>query len=513
MKKCSKRLRAKAEIHSKVLKPQKLRKLSQRYGKPRWTFLSQNRDGILHLQDISVEALAKKFGTPLYVVMESELRKRFRRFREAFSSYPKLRPQYACKINTNLEVMRIAREEGFEIDASSVGEIILAMLADFRPDQITFTNLYKTEQDIQFAAEVGVQAITADSFEEIEKIIHVGEKLRKTINLFIRVNPMLKLGNYSTRDHQYGIPYPYAKRAIRNAVKSEWINFKGIHTHGGYIFTPKIYMAAAKKLLPLLKFARSLGATPDMIDLGGGFPADYSYRKSFTPEDMGKPFIRYFRKLVAGLGIPLPTLIFEPWKFIATNAMVGLIKVVSCKKLGAKPLVITDGATYGFLPDILIYHWRYDILPANKLMKPRSRRYTIAGCTCDSINIISKNYFMPTLEAGDLLAIMDVGAYSNVMASNFNTLKRAPMVMIKEDGTAKLIRRRDRYSEMFAPELDVLKMADPKELKNFYDLHRRDIDKIWKGNVAAQGSTAEGSNGGENGGETNSEASGASPER
>lgn len=467
-------------------KPPKPRRLSKRYLKDRWNFLSQDRNGILHIQGNSVEALTKKYGSPVYVVMETELRKRFRRFKEAFSSYPKLRPQYACKINTNLEVMQIAREEGFELDASSVGEIILALLADFRPDQITFTNLYKNEQDIQFAAEIGVQAITADSLEEIQKIIKVGTKLRKKMPLFIRVNPMLKMGNYSTRDHQYGIPYAYAKKAIRSAVESDMIELRGIHFHGGYIFNPQIYVEAAKKILPLLKYARSLGAHPNSIDLGGGFPADYSHIKSFTPEDIGEWFIKKFVKLVGNLGLPLPTLIFEPGKFIATNAMVGLIRVVSNKQLGKKDLIITDGATYGFLPDILVYKWKYDILPANKMNSPRRKRYTIAGCTCDSIDIISKNYFLPTLEEGDTLAIMDVGAYSNVMASNFNTLKRAPMVMIREDGTPKLIRRRDRYSEMFAPELDVLKMADPQELKNFYNLHRRDIDKIWKGSQVVQ---------------------------
>lgn len=460
--------------------------ISKRYLKPRWDYLSQDKNGVLHVAGNSVEQLAKKYGTPLYVLVEGELRKRFRRFKQAFASYPRLRPQFACKINTNLEVMRIAREEGFEIDCSSIGEVILALLADFRPGQITFTNLYKTEQDIQFAAEVGVHAITADSIEEIQKIIKVGEKLMKKIPLFIRVNPMITHGpKYSTKHHQYGIPYAYAKKAIQIAVNSEWIDLKGFHFHGSYIFDPKIYEIAAKKILPLLKFARSLGAKPHFIDLGGGFPADYSHIKSFSPEDMGETFVRNFQKMIKDLKLPMPILIFEPGKFITTNAMVGLIKVISAKQLGSKSYVITDGNTYCFLPDILLYHWKYDILPANKMNKPRRQEYTVTGCTCDSVDVISKKTYLPTLKEHDLLAVMDVGAYSNVLASNFNTLKRAPMVMIHEDGSVKMIRRRDRYSEMFAPELDVLKLADPQELKGFYNLHRRDIDKIWKDNISS----------------------------
>jgi hypothetical protein len=106
--------------------------------------------------------------------------------------------------------------------------------------------------------------------------------------------------------------------------------------------------------------------------------------------------------------------------------------------------------------------------------------FTIAGCTCDCIDIIGNKRKLPVLGETDLLAIMDTGAYSNVMASNFNTLRRAPIVMVKESGISKLIRRRDRYSEMFAPELDVLKMADPKELKSLYNMYRVNMNRIWR---------------------------------
>src|SRR3989338_8481264 len=110
--------------------------LSRIYLKPRWeSFLSQDSKGNLFIDTISVNYLAKKYGTPLYILVEKEIRKRLRRFKKAFP-YPKLRVQYACKCNSNLEILRIVREEGMELDASSVGEIILAMLADFKPKQI-----------------------------------------------------------------------------------------------------------------------------------------------------------------------------------------------------------------------------------------------------------------------------------------------------------------------------------------------------------------------------------------
>ncbi len=110
----------------------------------------------------------------------------------------------------------------------------------------------------------------------------------------------------------------------------------------------------------------------------------------------------------------------------------------------------------------------------------RIHTVTIAGNTCDCWDLIRKGIEMPKLRAGDLLAAMDVGAYAQVMSSNFNTIRRPGMILLSSDGSSKLIRRRDRYSEMFAPELDVLKMAGPDELEKYHNMYRVNIDKIWK---------------------------------
>jgi len=454
------------------------RRISKRYLKPRWGFLSQTSTGKLQISGWMATELAEKYGTPVYIMVESEIRDRLKRFKKSFP-YSRLRPQYASKNNTNLEILKIVREEGFDLDASSVGEIILGLLADFEPNQITFTNLYKTEQDISFAATIGVMAITADSYEELEKLDLVGEKIDKKIKIFIRINPLIELGKYTTKEHQYGIPITFAKKAIDYTIESKHLELVGFHFHGAYIHTPKIYSIAAKKLLKLASYCKERNVKIKYIDLGGGFPYDHNSKTEFTPEDMGKPFVKSFIRLIKKYGLATPVLIFEPGKFITANAGIGLVKIISKKQIARKKIIVTDGSTYGFLPDCIIYNAYYDILPATKMGRRRVHDYTIAGCTCDSIDIIGKKRWLPKLEVGDLLAIMDCGAYSNVMASNFNTLKRAPMIMIKESGAIKKIRRRDRYSEMFAPELDVLKIGDPNELKKYYNLARVNIDKLW----------------------------------
>ncbi len=453
---------------------------SRRYIRPRWPYLKQDAKGTLHVQGISVKFLAEKYGTPLYILVESEIRNRIKRFKKAFP-YPKFRPQYASKCNSNLEILRIMREEGMDIDASSVGEIILALLADYDPKEITFTNLHKTEQDIMFAAKVGVQAITVDSIEELTRVAQVAQKMRTRIRIFIRINPMIEHGEYSSRRQQYGISNGDVKRAIRMAKQAKYVDLVGLHFHGGYIPDPIIYELAAQKLIKYAVFCKQLGIRLRFLDLGGGFPFQYTDKEVFQPEDFGERFVKKLEAMITKAEIPPLTLIFEPGKFMVANAGMGLVRVISKKRRAKQTMLVVDGSTYAFLPDVLAYKQFYEILPATSMRRRRTQKYTIAGCTCDCADILGQNRLLPKLGDGELLTIMDCGAYSNVLASNFNTLKRAAAVMVRENSTVRLIRRRDRYSEMFAPELDVLKVADPQELKRFYDLTRINIDRLWNG--------------------------------
>jgi diaminopimelate decarboxylase len=463
----------------------KLFALSPRYNKKRWRhFLSQDKEGVMHIEGVSVRTLQKKYGTPIYVFVEEEIRNRLRRFKNSFD-YDKFRPQYACKCNSNLEVLRIVREEGFEFDASSVGEIILGLLADFEPEQITFTNLYKTEQDIYFASEVGVKAITLDSLEEVERTIRVADRGHKNIPVMVRVNPMIQEGRYTTKTQKYGIPYKYVTKAINKILKSDHVILKGFHFHGSYAYGTKSYTLALSKIMNLIRYAKEKGVTVELLDLGGGFPAEapkFGPGKYFEPEEFGPKFLKFFNKIFDKYDIEKPTLIFEPGKSIVASSGVGIMKTVSFKDLGKKYSAITDASTYSMFPDVLISHCSYDILPATKMNQRRTQKYEVVGSTCDCIDIIEDNEKLPWLEENDLLALMDCGAYSYVMASNFNNLKKPPIIMIKADGSTKIVRRRDRYSDLFSPELDVLKMADPYELKKYYNLTRVNLEKLWAGN-------------------------------
>lgn len=451
--------------------------IPRKYLRSRWKhFLSQDTKGDLLIEGVNIKEIVKKYGSPLYVLVEEEIREKCRNFKKGFD-YTPFRPQYACKCNSNLEVLRIVREEGFDFDASSVGEIILGLLADFKPEQITFTNLYKTKKDILFALEIGVAAITVDSIEELETAIEAGKQINKIVPVMLRINPMIKDGNFSTKKQQYGIPYSTAKKAILTISDNPIIRLKGFHFHGSYAHNFKGYFLAAKKISDLAVFAKTKGMLIEMLDFGGGFPVEapkiYCPGKYFTGKEFGEKFTPFFKKLCEKKELGNPTLVFEPGKSIVANAGIGIISVISNKKLEPKEIVITDGSCYSMFPDVLISHCDYEILPGNKMRTKSTHKYDITGCTCDCIDVIATCQRMPKLEKGDLLVVMDCGAYSFVMGSNFNNLKLAPIIKINKDGETQLIRRRDRYSEIFGPELDVLKLADPTEMKGFYDLLRK----------------------------------------
>lgn len=461
----------------KQVKPHKV---SSRYMRPRWErFVSQDTNGMMLIEGVPIDKIVERYGTPLYVIAESEIRSRLRRFKKVFGNDIAL--QYAVKCNSNLEILRIIRQEGFELDCSSVGELILGLLADFKPKQLTFTNLFKSEQDIHFAIKIGVQSITADSLEEIGHIAKTAKKLRKHVDTVIRVNPMLQMGSYSTKGNKYGIPLAYVDRAVDLAWSSPYVDFKGFHFMGGYVHDARVFKMAARSFAKLIRRCLDRGIRVQSLSLGGGFPAAIGEEEAFPIEQM-RDFPKYFQTLMHRHGIPPLQLIFEPGKSIVLNAGIALMRVISKKRLGLKKrMVIADGSTYNFIPDALIQTGvRYDILPASKMNARRIHTVTIAGNTCDCWDLIRHDIEMPKLRAGDLLAAMDVGGYAQVMSSNFNTIRRPAMIMISPDGSTRMIRRRDRYSEMFAPELDVLKMAGPDELEKYHNMYRVNIDKVWK---------------------------------
>jgi len=300
---------------------------------------------------------------------------------------------------------------------------------------------------------------------------------------------MIEVGTWSTRGNKYGIPIGYIDRAVDLAVRSPYVDFDGFHFFGGYVYQSRVFKAVARILVKLIKRCQERGIRVRRLDMGGGFPAAIGDEYAFPIEEM-EDFPAYFQRLMDSSGLPPLELIFEPGKSIVLNAGIGLMKVIARKRLGVKKrMVNVDGSSYNFVPDTLVQGairvedggLRYDVLPATQMNAPRIHTVTIGGNTCDCWDVMARNVELPKMRVGDTVAIMDVGGYAQVLANNFNTIKRASVIMIGPDGTTTLIRRRDRYSEMFGPELDVLKLAGPDELEKYNNIYRVNIDEIWRG--------------------------------
>lgn len=265
------------------------------------------------------------------------------------------------------------------------------------------------------------------------------------ISIFLRINPMIEFKGYTTKNKQFGIPYHDSRKALGMIDEDPMLELKGLHFHGNYIKDPKAYFLAVDKLLELAK-----GRDIRYLDLGGGFPVPYGNEEVFEPEDMGEQLIAHIKKKAGSLKNREPRLILEPGRFIVANSGVGITQVLSRKRLD-KDILIVDSSSYSFAPDILVCGHRYEMLPGH--LNLERKEYRINGCTCDSLDVMRESIMLPEMQADDKVLIMDLGAYSNVLASNFNTQRRSAIVMIDEKGNTRQIRRRERYSEMFAPEL------------------------------------------------------------
>jgi len=174
-------------------------------------------------------------------------------------------------------------------------------------------------------------------------------------------------------------------------------------------------------MVQLMVYCKNHNIEIKAIDLGGGFPVESESQRNYSPQDIGQKLVELLKELVQKNSLVMPYLLFEPGKFIVANSAFGVVKVISKKKMPNKEILITDGSTYGFVPDVLAYKVNYDLLPICNLDKRVSRSYTVCGSTCDCIDVIGENKRLPLMKEKDLIMIMNCGAYSNVMSSNFNT--------------------------------------------------------------------------------------------
>jgi len=404
------------------------------------------RENRLYIGGVVAQALVEEFGSPLYVYEEETLRARARELLEAII-YPKREIKYACKANTNVEIMKIFREEGMSIDAVSPGEVYAALKAGFSADQILFTTNNATHEEIEYGISRGVK-INVDSLSQLR---FVGER-HSGRDICVRINPNVGAGHH---DHvitggpesKFGIDYTKVDR-IKEIARTYDLTIIGIHQHiGSGILQPEKFIEAVDVLLDTAGRFESL----QFIDFGGGIGIPYREdERRIDVQVLGSKISEVFERFCRAYGRELK-LVLEPGRYLVAESGFLLAMVTSVKE-GQRHRYVGVNSGFNHLVRPAMYGSYHPILNANSVDGARIPQ-TIAGNLCESGDTFTRDEEgivdreLPPFNEGDIVAILNTGAYGFSMASLYNTRPRPAEVLVR-DGIARVIRKRETIEEL-----------------------------------------------------------------
>jgi len=412
-------------------------------------------NGQLAFDGIPCEILAKNYGTPLYVISENRIRQNFHSFHGALTRlYEKILVCPAYKANSHLAVARIYQNEGAGAEVVSGMELKMALASGVDPERIVFNGPGKSTGDLELAISLEIGLINVDSLAEIKRLQDVATRLGKKCNVGIRINPGVSPKTHphlatASREQKFGIWIGDSTKAYREASRNSVLNVVGVHCHvGSNISEPRIFHQMATRIFRLVDSLREkLGLNLTKIDLGGGlgFPYQLGSRR-LSEEQYASSVLAENLKVLKRLGSPL--LIFEPGRTLIADSSMLLTRVAVLKRQGRIDWGIVDAGMNAFLRPAL-YGAKHQVVAVRG--NPAKARYTLGGPCCESADVIARNVKLPKLSEGDLLAVLDVGAYGFTMASNYNGQPR-PAVLLVTESQPHLIRRRESYEDLVAEE-------------------------------------------------------------
>lgn len=405
------------------------------------------KDDSLYCEGVSAAELAAEFGTPLYVYSKNFFIDSYKRFDDAFKSV-KHTIYYASKANYNINVIKTFYELGAGIDVNSAGEFYRAEKAGVHPARMLLTGVGKTKNEIKLGLEKGVHMIKAESFEEIERINEVAEKLGKIAPLAIRVNPDVDAQTHpyistGLAENKFGVSSNDALKFFVEANKMKNLNVVGIDMHiGSQITQVSPYVDAVSKLGEIYKEIKSSGVPLQHFDIGGGMGIIYLDENPFLPEELAEKIIPILKPLECEV-------YFEPGRSLTANGGIMLTEVLYNKENNGKHFIVVDGS----MTDILrpsIYKAYHHIQPV-EMKSEESLTADVVGPVCESGDFLAKNREISKSDSGDILAVMSAGAYCSVMSSNYNGRRRAAEIIV--DGENKYTARsRETYEHLLYDE-------------------------------------------------------------
>jgi diaminopimelate decarboxylase len=409
----------------------------------------ENRNGQLFIDGVSVQTLAEKFDTPLYVISEQRIRNNYQRLQKALTrNYEKTRIYYAMKANSNLAVLKTLEKEGANVDAVSPGEVFMALTSGFTPERILFTGTSVRNDELKFLADSNV-TINVDSQSQLERLLRIA--VPKTLS--VRINPEIGAGHHehcitAGKQSKFGIWEEDAPIVYEKAKRAGVEKF-GIHMHiGSGILDVKPFLAALEKLLSTAKMVHEkIGVNFEFIDVGGGIGVPYKPEdKTLDLQVYSDKVLALFKNKLDQYGLGGPTFCVEPGRYLVADASVLLTTVNTVKTTPYKKFIGVD-AGFNTLVRPTMYGSYHPIVIANKLGATEEVKYDVAGPICESGDLLAKDRRLPKVEEGDLLAVLNAGAYGFSMSSQYNARPRAAEVLVNE-GKFKLVREREQLDDL-----------------------------------------------------------------
>jgi diaminopimelate decarboxylase len=415
-------------------------------------FVRPQKGAALHCGKVSLESLARRHGTPLFVYSADQIVERLGLFQVAFAGRDHL-VCYAVKANSNLAILKLLADRGAGFDIVSGGELQrIQAAAPAAVERVVFSGVGKTAAEIDLALEASILQFNVESEDELELLAARARKLKRTARFALRVNPDVFADTHpyistGLREHKFGIEIRRARRIYQSVAGNRWLEAHGVSVHiGSQIRSADPFGAAMDRVMQLVAQLGNDGIRLQAIDAGGGLGIDY-HGAHFDAAAKVSEYASAIKKSLHGFE---GRLLMEPGRFLVAHAGALVARVLQVKRNGQKTFVITDAAMNDLIRPAL-YQAHHEIVPVRR--RPgRERVVDVVGPVCETGDFFARDRKLAPVKGGDLVALLDAGAYGMAQSSNYNTRPRAAEVLV-EGSKARLIRRRETVADLLAPEM------------------------------------------------------------
>ncbi len=405
------------------------------------------RSGKLFAEDVSVEDLANRYGTPLYIYSRSHLQERYRAIATAMAEVKPL-ICYSVKANSNAAIIRTLAAEGSGFDIVSGGELFRVLKAGGKAEKVVFAGVGKTREEIEYALKEKIRFFTVESEPEARRISECARRLGVTGRIAFRVNPDVdpkthKYISTGKKENKFGLDLERALKAYEMAAALPNIEIAGLHVHiGSQILSADPFAEALAKIQPICLALKKLYPSFRCLDIGGGLGIQYKPdQETLNPAVFAQSVLPILRELNLEVAM-------EPGRSIVGNAGILVSRVQYVKESHFKTFIVVDAAMNDLIRPSL-YQAHHEILPVTET--PRKVTGDLVGPICESGDFLAQDRELPAVAEGDLVAALSAGAYGFAMASNYNSRPRPAEIMV-DGNSATLVRRRETWDDLLTAE-------------------------------------------------------------